>query len=133
MVFVLPDQIFDTDDDLILAVQNNLSITFGAAAITLDRSRYEAGHDLPSPIESESDQCISFVYQLRCAFAHDIAEPKWKIKNRYKRKYRFGGMEFDLGDLDGQVFDYSQIGGPEYLGYVKDFAVEHLLHSGKTR
>ncbi len=132
-IFVLPGRIFESHDDFILAFENNLSITFGAATITLNRSRYEAGHDLPNPIESENEQCIAFVYQLRCAFAHDISEPNWKIKGRFKRKYRFGGMEFDLTNLDGERFAYCHIVGPEYLGFVKDFAVEHLLHSGKVR
>ncbi|MCE8472299.1 hypothetical protein LZ189_25230, partial [Rhodovulum sulfidophilum] len=114
-VFVLPRKIFDNDDDFILAFENNLTIAFGAAAITLDRSRYEAGHDLPNPIATEEDQCISLIYQIRCAFAHDISEPRWKIKNRYRRVYNFGGMTFDLSELDGQIFKYDHIGGPDQL------------------
>lgn len=35
MMFVLPDRIFESRDDLIVALENNLGIAFGAAAITL--------------------------------------------------------------------------------------------------
>ena len=130
MILVLPDRIFENDDDFILAFENNLSIAFGAAAITLDRSREEAGHRLPNSIETEAEHCIALVYLIRCAFAHDIAEPRWKIKDRFQRLYSFGGLNFDLTKLDGQKFDYLQIGGPERLIAIKDFVVSHLLIGG---
>ena len=132
-VFVLPPRIFDNDDDFILAFENNLTIAFGAAAITLDRTRFEAGHDLPDPIVTEEDQCIALIYQIRCAFAHDIAEPRWKIKERYRRQYAFDGMTFDLSGLDGQVFDYHHIGGPARLISIKDFAAHRLFQGGRVR
>lgn len=42
--FVPPARIFSDENDLIIALQNNLTIAFGAAAITLNRSIEEAGH-----------------------------------------------------------------------------------------
>lgn len=132
-VFVLPRKIFDSHDDFIFAFENNLTIAFGAAAITLDRSRYEAGHDLPNPIITEEDQCIALIYLLRCAFAHNISEPHWKIKERYRRIYNFNGMTFDLSEIDGQVFDYHQIGGPGCLVAIKDFAALRLFQGGRVR
>lgn len=68
-------------EDLIVALENNLTIAFGAAAITLNRVREEIGLKLPFPIETEDEQCIALIYQIRNAFAHDIAEPKWEIEN----------------------------------------------------
>ncbi len=132
-IFVLPPRIFDNDDDFILAFENNLTIAFGAAAITLDRARYEAGHDLPDPIQSDNDQCIALIYQIRCAFAHDIAEPRWKIKGRYRRAYEFDGMQIDLTNLDGEVFSYHQIGGPDRLIAIKDYAVVSGLVGERVR
>lgn len=81
MVLVLPDRIFESNDDMILALENNLVIAFGAAAITLNRSCEEAGFNRPNQITSEADHCIALIYQIRNAFAHDIAEPKWEIRN----------------------------------------------------
>lgn len=122
MVVVLPDQIFDSHDDMILAFENQVSIAFGAAAITLNKSREEAGLTLPEVIESERDQFIALVYQIRNAFAHDIAEPKWEIRNpRYQRVYEVAGRKVDLTDMNGKVFDYKSIGGPETLERLKDY------------
>lgn len=126
-VFVLPSRIFDNADDFINAFENNLAIAFGAAAISLDRARSEAGHDLPDPIKTENEQCIALMYQLRCAFAHNISKPRWKIKDRYRRTYSFSGMNVDLSGLDGVIFDYDQIGGPDRLIAIKDYAVVHGL------
>lgn len=78
-VLVLPDRILNSQDDLILACQNNVTITFGAAAITLNRCREEAGIQLPDPIATEEEEWVALVYQIRNAFAHDIAEPRWNI------------------------------------------------------
>ena len=121
MIFVVP-QAFHTPDELLLALENNLTTAFGAAAITLSRVREEIGVQLPDPIVTENDQCVSLIYQIRNAFAHDIAEPVWKIgKERYRRAYNFGGMSFDLTNLDGAAFRYEHLGGPERMLQIKEF------------
>ncbi|MDG1416853.1 MAG: hypothetical protein P8P99_03530 [Maricaulis sp.] len=127
MVFALPEEIFGTSDDFILALENNLVIAFGAAAITLNRTLEESKIQRPDPIESENDQCIAVIYQIRNAFAHDIAEPRWKINGRYRRSYSFGGHKIDLSGLDGRRFRYEHIGGPEALGSIRSFAEREIL------
>src|SRR5262245_4800264 len=98
-LLVLPDRIFDTSDDLILALENNLGIAFGAAAITLNRCREEANIPLPDPIATEIDQFVGLTYQIRNAFAHDIAEPRWNIPGqRYRRQFDFGPVHVDLSN-----------------------------------
>lgn len=122
MMFVLPDRIFETKNDMVLAFENHLTIAFGAAAITLNRSREEAGLLNPDPIVTEQDQFVALVYQIRNAFAHDIAEPKWEIRQqRYQRVYEVAGIRVDLTDMNGKVFDYKSIGGPETLERLKDY------------
>ncbi len=123
MVFVLPDKIFDSYDDLVLACQNNLGVAFGAAAITLNRSREEAEFALPDPIQTERDQFVSLTYQIRNAFAHDMAEPCWNITHeRYFRMYEFGGVRVDLNGIENQQpFRYEDIGGPDVLFAMKDY------------
>ena len=125
MIFVLPNKIFDTYDDLVLACQNNLSVAFGAAAITLNRSREEAGFELPNPIQTERDQFISLTYQIRNAFAHDMSEPRWNMnQERYFRVYEFGGIRVDLtGIEDQQHFRYEDIGGPDVLFAMKAYFI----------
>ena len=100
-----------------MALQNNLTIAFGAAAITLHRSIEEAGYRVPrAAFETEEDQCIALVYQVRNAFAHDIAEPKWEMRNPvFEREYSIAVMIFDLRGLNGKHFQY------------EDFSVESLF------
>ena len=84
--------------------------------------REEIGVSLPDPISSEKDQCVSLIYQIRNAFAHDIAEPVWKIdKERYRRVYSFDGMLFDLHELNGAAFRYEHIGGPDRMLHIKEY------------
>jgi hypothetical protein len=120
IVFVVPKAL-GTADDLLIALQNNLTIAFGAAAITLNRVREEIEIPLPDPIVSEQDQCVALIYQIRNAFAHDIAEPVWRIRERYRRSYEFGGLVFDLTAFDGKPFRYEHIGGPERFYLIKDY------------
>ncbi|MGQ0566725.1 MAG: hypothetical protein ACT4OK_16910 [Gemmobacter sp.] len=126
--FVPPAKIFPDPNDLILALQNNLTIAFGAAAITLHRSIEEAGHRVPrGEFASEEDQCIALVYQVRNAFAHDIAEPKWEMRNPvFDREYLIGGKTFDLRGLNGRHFRYEDF-GVESLFFLRDFAAQRLF------
>ena len=127
MILVLPDRILNTPDDLILALENNLGIAFGAAAITLNRCREEAGIALSHDFNSEVDQFAGAAYQIRNAFAHDIAEPRWNITNpRFARVYEFGGMRIDLTTVGTKHFEYADIGGPDRLFHMKEYAQRHV-------
>ena len=128
-VLVLADHTLHTDADFINAMQNNVSVAFGAAAITLNRCREEFGLPLPNPIDTELEQWIALVYQIRNSFAHDIAEPKWEIKARYARPYYVGAVKADLSNLHGQHFDYYQLGGPEALFLLRDYGKRNVFLS----
>ncbi|MFZ1743513.1 MAG: hypothetical protein WAT93_11685 [Pontixanthobacter sp.] len=123
MFFVVPKAL-GSDSDLIIALQNNLTIAFGAAAITLNRVREEQGIVLPNPISSDEDQCVALIYQVRNAFAHDIAEPRWQVFERYRRVYEFAGRSFDLRQLNNEAFEYRHLGGPDGFYLIKDFFAE---------
>lgn len=126
-LLVLPDRVLQSPDELTLACQNFVTITYGAAAITLNRCREEANVRLPNPILGACDQWIALVYQIRNAFAHDIAEPRWRIDERYAREYSIGNVKADLRKLDGVVFQYAHIGGPETLYTLKAYGEEHAF------
>ncbi len=126
-VLVLPDRVLATQNDLILACQNNLTIAVGAAAITLNRCREEASVVLPNPIVNELDQWVALVYQIRNAFAHDIAAPKWQINDRYRREYAVAGVRVDLRRMNEQRFDYPDLGGLESLFRLKRFGEDHAF------
>lgn len=127
MVLVLTHKIFDSENDLILALENNLCMAFGAAAITLNRCREEAGVPLTNSILTEIDQFSSLAYQIRNAFAHDISEPRWNITNtRYARIYEFDGIRVDLTNVGNKHFEYADIGGPEVLFHMRDFGAKRV-------
>ena len=132
--FVPPARIFSDPNELTLALQNNLIIAFGAAAITLHRSLEEAGHRVPkAAFTSEDEQCIALIYQVRNAFAHDIAEPKWEMRNPiFVREYNIAGKTFDLRKLNGQHFRYEDF-GVESLFFLKDYAEQRLFHSSEGK
>ena len=117
---VLPDRVLSSQNDLVLACQNQVTIAYGAAAIVLNRCREEAGAALPNPINDERDQWIALVYQIRNAFAHDIAEPKWNFSQpRFAREYSIGRIQADLSRRHREHFSYSHIGGPDVLFTLK--------------
>ena len=127
MVLVLPDKIFESPNELFIALENNLTVALGAAAITLNRCREEAGLRLANPIVSDLDQFASVVYQLRNAFAHDIAEPRWNITNpMYARAYEFGGIRIDLSGVGTKGFEYSDIGGPDVPFWLKQYGDQNV-------
>jgi hypothetical protein len=127
MVLVLPDKVFESPNELVVALENNLVVAFGAAAITLNRCREEVGVKLADPIVSEIDQFASLAYQVRNAFAHDIAEPRWNITNaRYARAYEFGGIRVDLSSVGSKRFEYADLGGPDVLFWMKTYGESHV-------
>src|SRR5437588_6098963 len=67
-ILVLPDRVLGDENELVLACRNLVGIAYSAAAITLNRCREEANVTLPDRIETEGDQWIALVYQVRNAF-----------------------------------------------------------------
>jgi hypothetical protein len=122
---VLPDQSFNSNDDFILALQNNVTIAFGAAAITLNVCREEMGITLPDPIQSTEDHLVALIYQIRNCFAHDIAEPKWVMAPRYQLVYDLGYKQIDLRNVNGKHFEYDDIGGLDTLTVLRQRMIGH--------
>lgn len=135
-IWVLPDRLFHSDNDLHLACANQLSVAFGAAAITLNRCReeFEAANQVSllarngNPPISEDEHFAELVYQIRNAFAHDISEPHWEIRGEGRRRpYLIDRLDdsaritVDLTDLHGQPFEYAHIGGIETLYHLREY------------
>lgn len=121
-VWPLPDHVLNSQEDLVRACQNFVGMSFGAAAITLNRCREEASVPLPDPIVTECEQWVALIYQIRNAFAHDIAEPRWEIRSpRYAREYAVGPVAADLRSIHGKVFDHADLGGSQALFRLKEY------------
>ena len=83
---------------------------------------------LPDPIRDERDQWVGLTYQIRNAFAHDIAEPRWHISAaRFAREYIVGPVRADLSQLHGVPFDYSHVGGVDGLFRLKAYGDDHAF------
>lgn len=124
----LPEAEFNTYQDLQLAAENNISIAFGTAAITLWEAIREyrnlSAKDL-KPDKNMKDNLAALSYMLRCCFAHGTAAPVWSIKDKkYKLKYSVGNKTIDLSAIsDGTPFDYDTIGGYETLWLLRASAL----------
>lgn len=113
---------FPAYQDIQLASENNITIAFGAAAITLWEAICEHSSiktEYLNPTNGKRDELAAFSYMLRCCFAHGVAAPIWSIKNKYKVRYHIGNKIVDLSALDGKPFDYQSIQGYETLWLLK--------------
>jgi len=127
-IWVLPNRTLESPSDLVLACQNIVTTAFGAAAITLNRCREEAGAHVPDTINTDCEQWIALVYQIRNAFAHDIADPRWHILSpRYARTYEVGSVKADLRGLHGLRFSYEHIGGAQSLFALKAYGCDRAF------
>lgn len=123
----LPRGEFHTYQDLQLASENNISIAFGAAAITLWEAIREHNSFVPKKINPQAntkENLVALSYMLRCCFAHGSAIPVWSILNeKYKTKYRVGNKTIDLSVINnGDPFNYGSIGGYKTLWLLRDDA-----------
>ena len=123
----LPGNEFKTYQDLQLAAENNISICFGALAITLwEAIREHSGLSSGklNPQNSPKENLAALSYMIRCCFAHGTASPVWSIHDsKYKTVYRVGNKTIDLSRIpDKQPFDYSSVGGYETLWLIKEEA-----------
>jgi len=118
---------FTKQEEIICASQMAVSAAFAATATCLDCAL--ENHEASS---SELKILKSLISAVRNAFAHGIAAPRWYIK---KHKYEILNLNFILGpeisleSLNGEPFDYSQIGGLALWYRVKNEVVHALSNT----
>jgi len=120
---------FHTYNDLVIATENAIWITFSAVVITLWEAIREK-HDFSkgNPLQTDDERLAALIYMVRCCFAHGTALPRWKIdKEKYKIIYKVGNKNIDLRDVDGKPFDISTIGGLETMRILRDTARERKM------
>ena len=123
---------FKTYEDLQLAAENNISIAFGAAALTLWEAIRERSNLDPKKLKPKDDakqNVAALIYMLRCCFAHGTVVPTWNIlTEKYKIKYCVGNKVIDLSQvLNHTPFVYESIGGYETLWLLRVSAQENGL------
>jgi hypothetical protein len=130
---VLKANMFNTAEDLVVAVHNAHTITLGFTAITMDVALQEAG--APKKIDGTNDSAIAALVRLiRCAFAHNMMHPVWKISREYPNdlKLILGGTEITipLQQLNGAPFNPDAFGGLENYFKLRDEVLEILRRYG---
>lgn len=121
---------FQSTDDVVLASQINVGICFGVSAIVLDAAFASAGIKGKPESRDQVDELRTLVYMVRCAFAHNIAYPQWEARGPYSRKLELclepTPLSIDLEHLNGQDFEYSQIGGFANWYKIRDLSLQRI-------
>jgi hypothetical protein len=118
--FFISGSSFSSRESLVAAAENVYSMSLGLCALALEEACNEAGI-LKNPLNRTPDGDLrSFVYMVRCAFAHDPMWPKWEVRGHYARilNFQLGGSchSIDMPSLDGRALELEQFGGlPVYL------------------
>ncbi len=128
----LPHNEFKSQEDLLLAADNNISICFGVAAISLWLAIEEKGHylpkSLPNPLQTTQHKLAGLIYMIRCCFAHGTAVPKWNITHdKYKIVYDIGSQQVDLRTVHGEPFTRESIGGYQTLWLLRREAISNNM------
>lgn len=110
-----PSGTFDSNESVVLAAKLNVSICFGVTALALNAAYDEAGITNRPTSRDPSDELRTLVYMVRCAFAHNPANPCWNAKGDFARVLTLSvcdpALNIDLAALHNRPFDYADIGG----------------------
>jgi hypothetical protein len=122
-IVVLTGTQFDSDNDIILATENMISINFGVTANILWECINEKGQytsrKLHNSLITNEQKLAGFTYMLRCCFAHGPANLRWKMDKQYLIQYKVGNRFIDLSKLNNKDFAYMDIGGYDTLWILK--------------
>jgi len=113
-----------TREEIAAGARNLILMAWGTSAIATDKAMDAVfGKKFPSDA-SELGSARAFLYQIRCAFAHDPLNPIWAPKEPYRRIYRImlevpgeagqratRTIEFDGSLLNGRHLSGQDIGG----------------------
>ncbi len=112
------------------AASVGVSLAFGGSALALHQTFEVAGVDADPLSEDGLSKLCTLVYMVRCAYAHRVADPRWEVRNRYRRSIELelggGRVEIDLSALHGERFRFDHLGGHGNWFRIKDRAVSAL-------
>ncbi|EDM67829.1 hypothetical protein PE36_17730 [Moritella sp. PE36] len=118
---------FKNQDSIVHASQMAVSTAFGATAICLDCILEKVNSE-----HSEIKIIKSLISATRNAFSHGIAAPEWFVK---PHKFEvldlsfIDGIGINLENLNGQPFDYSQIGGLAVWYRIKSYIITYVSNT----
>lgn len=112
----------NTDQEIALQVKNLIHLSYAAIAIQLDKMLEDKLGKKERFNHPESDvvNAAKIVFMIRCAFGHNIVEPRWNATHEmYKGNFHIEEVNFSLDttDLHGTNLSFAQIDG--YFGILK--------------
>lgn len=125
-----------SDEDAKILLYNSLQSFICAHLIGMDEALDAAFKK--SRIEKSEDDLRVVIYMLRCAYAHCISEPKWKIGNKkYRREIILAvpshmqllnkrEFKFNFSVCDGQNVKNSDIGGLSGILMLTNMVIEKI-------
>jgi hypothetical protein len=123
---------FSDLDSIYNAAAIGVLLSVGAMALALDRGFDEIGLSRSPAANDPNGKLRILIYMLRCAYAHDIASPRWKVSEPFRRQLTIdldpNPLTVDLAALGGTPFVIDQIGG--YYNWVRIYwAALNILNS----
>ena len=121
---------FGSREDVVRAAGVSVALAFGASALALDKAWEIAGVVPNFDSEDKNVKLRTLVYMIRCAFAHGVADPRWKVAEKFRRKIEISlpncSISLDLRALHGKRFEFSALGGHDRWYEVHDATVATL-------
>lgn len=122
---------FSDSNSIINAASVCVSLAFGASALALDKA-FEVKGIKSNPDASDNiGRLRTVVYMVRCAYAHGIADPRWEVNEKHRRTLVVAldgpSISLDLRALNGQGFQFEQLGGHRNWFLIRDAAVRALM------
>lgn len=115
---------FNDQQNIIRSSQMAVGAAFGCTAICLDcalEKQKNSSHQIQT--------LKALVSAVRNAFSHGIAAPSWYVKEHKQERLNLDfiqGPIVDLGILNGQPFDYEQIGGLATWYRINDYVIKSM-------
>ncbi len=121
---------FSDLDNIIRAAKVSVSLAFGGSALALDKAYEVAGTKSDPESKDGLIKLRTLVFMVRCAYAHGVADPKWKVQGKYRKKMEVQlageSIMIDLRELDGQDFNFDYLGGHRNWFRIRDDAISAL-------
>lgn len=126
----LPGDQFNTHDDILLGAEHCIILSIGALFLALDTALDQAGIKNDPSARDSFGQLRILIYMARCAYAHNVLEPHWEVKPKYRRQLAIAlpdiALQLDLDLLSYKPFDIQQIGGYSQLFRITDHILQVL-------
>lgn len=126
----LPDDQFNTINDIHLGAENAILGSVGDFFLALDTALCKAGIKTDLSTQDSFGQLRILIYMCRCAFAHNVLAPCWEVRGKYCRQLEIKlpsiSLQLDLRQLSDRPFDIKQIGGYSQLFKIKDHIIQIL-------